>query len=72
MWFGRQRLQWQVADTVNAWIMGHEAVRKVVAVGERVPEERIGETVVVEPNLACFRCEQCQRGFTRRVKTGFR
>ena len=32
--------------------------------GERVPEERIGETVVVEPNIACFRCGQCQRGLT--------
>jgi alcohol dehydrogenase/L-iditol 2-dehydrogenase len=46
------------------WIMGHEAFGKVVAVGERVADERIGETVVVEPNLACFRCGPCQRGLT--------
>jgi alcohol dehydrogenase/L-iditol 2-dehydrogenase len=46
------------------WIMGHEAFGEIVAVGERVPEERIGETVVVEPNLACFNCEPCQRGLT--------
>ena len=54
--------KWPTPST--PWIMGHEAFGTVVAVGERVPEERIGETVVVEPNLACFRCGPCQRGLT--------
>jgi len=54
--------KWPTPST--PWIMGHEAFGMVVAVGERVPEERIGHTVVVEPNIACFRCGPCQRGLT--------
>ena len=46
------------------WIMGHEAFGIVEDVGERVPPSRVGETVVVEPNAACFRCPQCERGRT--------
>jgi alcohol dehydrogenase/L-iditol 2-dehydrogenase len=46
------------------WIMGHEAFGTVEAVGESVPAERLGETVVVEPNAVCFACEQCLRGRT--------
>lgn len=46
------------------WIQGHEAFGRVEAVGERVPAERIGEVVVVEPNVACFDCPQCARGLT--------
>jgi 2-desacetyl-2-hydroxyethyl bacteriochlorophyllide A dehydrogenase len=54
--------KWPTPST--PWIMGHEAFGRVIAVGERVPEQRIGETVVVEPNIACFRCGPCQRGLT--------
>jgi alcohol dehydrogenase/L-iditol 2-dehydrogenase len=43
------------------WIMGHEAFGTVEAVGEHVPAERLGETVVVEPNAVCFACVQCRR-----------
>ena len=46
------------------WIMGHEAFGTIEAVGRRVPAERLGETVVVEPNAVCFACEQCRRGRT--------
>jgi len=46
------------------WIMGHEAFGTVTAVGDGVPQSRVGETVVVEPNLACFTCRQCLRGLT--------
>jgi alcohol dehydrogenase/L-iditol 2-dehydrogenase len=46
------------------WIMGHEAFGTIEAVGEHVPPERIGETVVVEPNAVCFACEHCRRGRT--------
>jgi alcohol dehydrogenase/L-iditol 2-dehydrogenase len=46
------------------WIQGHEAFGTVEAVGERVPTHRIGEVVVVEPNVACFDCPQCARGLT--------
>lgn len=46
------------------WIGGHEAFGRVEAVGERVAPGRIGEVVVVEPNVACFDCPQCARGIT--------
>lgn len=46
------------------WIQGHEAFGRIDAVGEGVPAERIGEVVVVEPNVACFECPQCVRGIT--------
>jgi alcohol dehydrogenase/L-iditol 2-dehydrogenase len=48
----------------SPWIMGHEAFGRIVDVGAGVSAERIGETVVVEPNVACFTCDQCQRGWT--------
>jgi alcohol dehydrogenase/L-iditol 2-dehydrogenase len=46
------------------WIMGHEAFGMVEAVGVGVDPSRIGQTVVVEPNLACLSCPQCRRGVT--------
>jgi L-gulonate 5-dehydrogenase len=46
------------------WIMGHEAFGIIEAVGPDVPSERIGQTVVVEPNAACFACDRCNRGVT--------
>lgn len=46
------------------WVMGHEAFGTVEAVGDGVPSERIGQMVVVEPNVACFSCFQCEQGRT--------
>ena len=46
------------------WVMGHEAFGTIEAIGPGVPRERIGQTVVVEPNVACFTCDQCRRGWT--------
>ncbi|RPH36180.1 MAG: hypothetical protein EHM90_02605, partial [Chloroflexi bacterium] len=46
------------------WVMGHEIFGTVVEVGPDVPSARVGETVVVEPNIACFGCAECQRGWT--------
>ena len=46
------------------WIMGHEAFGVIEAVGEGVSDARIGERVVIEPNVACFECEQCRMGRT--------
>lgn len=46
------------------WVMGHEAFGIVAQVGRNVPTDRLGQTVVVEPNVACLACEQCQRGRT--------
>jgi alcohol dehydrogenase/L-iditol 2-dehydrogenase len=46
------------------WIQGHEAFGTIEAVGEGVPASRVGETVIVEPNVACGICDQCRRGRT--------
>src|SRR5574338_162369 len=46
------------------WLMGHEAVGRVDAVGAGVPHSRLGQLVVLEPNVACFACAQCLRGRT--------
>ena len=46
------------------WILGHEAFGRIEAVGERVPLDRVGERVVIEPNVPCLRCDQCLRGRT--------
>ena len=46
------------------WIMGHEAFGTIEAVGRDVPSTRLGELVVVEPNIICGRCESCRRGRT--------
>ena len=46
------------------WIMGHEAFGVIDAAGPGVNPERIGQVVIVEPNVACLACEQCGRGWT--------
>ena len=52
------------AAPVYPWVMGHEAFGTVEAVGDNVPQDRLGQTVVVEPNIACLACVQCRRGRT--------
>ena len=44
--------------------MGHEAFGTIDAVGARVSPARLGELVVVEPNIVCFTCDQCLVGRT--------
>lgn len=46
------------------WVMGHEIFGTVVDVGREVSAARVGETVVVEPNIACLTCASCLRGWT--------
>lgn len=46
------------------WIMGHEAFGVIEALGTDVAAERLGQTVVVEPNVPCFACDPCRRGWT--------
>lgn len=48
----------------SPWVMGHEAFGVIESVGDGVPGERIGQTVVVEPNAVCLTCQQCRRGWT--------
>jgi alcohol dehydrogenase/L-iditol 2-dehydrogenase len=52
------------ATPASPWIMGHEAFGTITEVGELVPAEREGQTVVIEPNVACSTCGQCRRGMT--------
>lgn len=46
------------------WVMGHEAFGVVESVGSAVSPDRVGETVVLEPNFPCFACDQCHGGRT--------
>lgn len=46
------------------WIMGHEGVGEIAAIGENVKGRAIGEKVVIEPNYCCFNCPPCRAGVT--------
>lgn len=54
--------KWQAP--IYPWIMGHEAFGVIEGTGNDVSLDRIGQTVVIEPNAACFACDQCSRGWT--------
>lgn len=43
-------------------VPGHEFAGEVVAVGQGVSGVRVGDRVVVDPNLGCRTCLACQRG----------
>jgi threonine dehydrogenase-like Zn-dependent dehydrogenase len=57
------------------WVPGHEAFGSVVAVGAGVPAARLGQRVVIEPNIPCLTCPSCLGGRTSacpdRVSLGF-
>src|SRR5581483_9376765 len=46
-------------------ILGHEITGRIVAMGANVQARRLGERVVVEPNIPCGRCALCARGLGR-------
>ncbi|MEV2223904.1 alcohol dehydrogenase catalytic domain-containing protein [Nocardia vinacea] len=46
------------------WIVGHEGVGEIVAVGTDVDAGRIGQRVTIEPNYCCMACAACRSGFT--------
>src|SRR5579864_4734311 len=46
-------------------VLGHEIAGHIVAVGENVSPERLGERVSVEPNFGCGECALCARGLER-------
>lgn len=46
------------------WVLGHEGVGEIVAVGGAVRDRRAGERVAIEPNYCCGRCTACAGGFT--------
>jgi D-arabinose 1-dehydrogenase-like Zn-dependent alcohol dehydrogenase len=49
-----QRQRMSVPRTI-----GHEAAGVIAAVGEGVPQERVGERVLVRPIVPCYSCKQC-------------
>jgi L-iditol 2-dehydrogenase len=46
-------------------VLGHEIAGRIVAAGANVPPQRLGERVVIEPNIPCGQCSLCQRGRAR-------
>lgn len=46
------------------WVLGHEGVGEIVAVGPDVTDRDVGQRVAIEPNYCCLRCAPCRRGFT--------
>ncbi len=42
--------------------IGHEGIGQIERVGPGVPEERVGERVVIEPNIPCQNCPECWKG----------
>ncbi|HXH82405.1 MAG TPA: alcohol dehydrogenase catalytic domain-containing protein [Candidatus Tectomicrobia bacterium] len=54
--------RWRAPST--PWVMGHEAFGTIDAVGEGVAADRVGQQVVVEPNITCGACDACRRGWS--------
>lgn len=46
------------------WVLGHEAIGTIVAVGGSVTDRHAGQRVVVEPNYPCLHCGPCRSGAT--------
>ena len=43
-------------------VLGHEAGGRIVAVGQGVAPERIGQRVALEPGVPCRHCRECKAG----------
>jgi L-iditol 2-dehydrogenase len=44
------------------FILGHEVLGRVTAIGSKVTELRVGQRVIVEPNYPCGSCVLCLKG----------
>jgi L-iditol 2-dehydrogenase len=44
------------------FIVGHECSATVKAVGDSVTRIKVGDEVVVEPAVSCYKCDQCRQG----------
>ncbi len=44
------------------FILGHEVLGRIVAVGSRVVRLKVGQRVIVEPNYPCGSCQLCLKG----------
>ncbi|MBI3961979.1 MAG: alcohol dehydrogenase catalytic domain-containing protein, partial [Deinococcus sp.] len=43
-------------------VLGHEYTGVIVDAGDAVQDFKVGDRVVVDPNLTCSKCRYCQRG----------
>jgi len=43
--------------------LGHEVSGVVHAVGTKVKQLKIGDRVALEPNMPCWKCDMCRKGF---------
>ncbi|HPO82546.1 MAG: zinc-dependent alcohol dehydrogenase family protein [Dictyoglomi bacterium] len=43
-------------------IRGHEFVGEILEAGEKVKDLKIGDTVIIDPNIPCMSCYQCRNG----------
>ena len=43
-------------------VLGHELSGTIVAVGETIAADRVGQRVAVEPQKPCHRCRECEAG----------
>lgn len=50
------------AAVTYPFILGHEAMGVVEAVGSDVSSELVGQRVAIEPTIHCGRCEYCRKG----------
>jgi alcohol dehydrogenase/L-iditol 2-dehydrogenase len=57
------------------WVVGHETLGEIAAVGAGVDSRRVGQRVVIEPNFPCLACPVCESGRTSacpdRISLGF-
>jgi len=44
------------------FVVGHECAATVKAIGRAVTRVKVGDSIVVEPTIACNSCDQCKRG----------
>ena len=43
-------------------ILGHEYTGEVISIGDKVKNVKVGDHVVIDPNIKCGRCYWCRRG----------
>lgn len=57
------------------WVPGHETLGEIIATGPGVDRHRVGQRVIIEPNIPCLACAACLSGRTsacpKRISLGF-